>query len=130
MSRINYFAESKKSVNFVKQESILRPGEFPATIVSAVEPEGYAPGQYLTVSYKIEIDNQIVDFDESFFIRNNKSDRNKNLLNLCKAIDAEYFEDLVGVKLYVTLQYEINYNKKYLNIIDRKLPLPPEGGDA
>lgn len=128
MSRINYFAESKKSANFVKQESVLRPGEFKATIVSAVEPEGYAPGQYLTVSYKIEIDNQIVDFDESFFLKNNNSDRIKNLLELCKAIDAVYFEDLNGKKVQVKLQYEINRGKKYLNIVDRKL-LPPVGGD-
>ena len=129
MSRINYFAESKKSANFVKQESILRHGEFPATIVSAVEPEGYAQGQYLTVSYKIEIDGNLVDFEESFFLKNTSSDRNKNLLELCKAINAVYFEDLNGKKVQVKLQYEINHGKKYLNIVDRKL-LPPVGGDA
>lgn len=126
MTKINFFKNVAKAT---KTSSPLRPGVFNAIVTSVAEPEGYAPGQAIDVTYKIDVDGVPVDHTERFHIRNNKSERNKNLLNLYKAINAVYYADLVGKRVSVDLKYEVSsYNKRYLNIVDRKL-ITKEGED-
>lgn len=125
MTQINFFKNVAKAS---KASSLLRPGVFTATVVSVAEPDGYASGHAIDVTYTIDVDGIPVDHSERFHIRNNKSERNKNLLNLYKAINAVYYADLVGKRVSVDLKYEVSsYNKRYLNIVDRKLIT--KGGD-
>lgn len=119
MTKINFFKNIAKAT---KASSPLRPGVFNATVVSVKEPEGYASGQAIDITYKIDVDDVLVNHTERFHIKNNHSERNKNLLALYQAINAVYYTDLVGTKVSVDLKYEISsYGKRYLNIVDRQL---------
>lgn len=127
MTKINFFKNLPKASS--SPQNPLRPGEFDAIVTSVAEPEGYASGQAIVVTYEIDVDGSPVTHTERFHIKNNHSERNKNLLDLYKAINAEYYTDLVGTKVSVDLKYEISsYGKRYLNIVDRKLIA--EGGVA
>lgn len=125
MTQINFFKNVAKAT---KASSPLRPGVFTATVTSVEEPEGYSPGNAIDVTYKIDVDGVPVDHSERFHIKNTHSERNQNLMDLYKAINATYYADLVGTKVSIKMQYEISsYGKRYLNIVDRKLIT--EGGD-
>lgn len=126
MTKIDFFKNIAKAT---KASSPLRPGVFNATVVSVEEPEGYAQGQAIDVTYEINVDGVLTTKSERFHLRNNHSERNKNLLNLYKTINAVYYKDLIGTKVSVDLKYEVSsYNKRFLNIVDRKLIT--EGGVA
>lgn len=126
MTKINFFKNVAKAT---KTSSPLRPGVFNATVVSVKEPDGYAQGQAIDVTYEIDIDGSPVIHSERFHIKNNNSDRNKNLLALYQAINAVYYDDLIGTRVSVDLKYEVStYGKRYLNIVDRKL-ITKEGED-
>lgn len=126
MTKINFF---KNIVKATKASSPLRPGVFNATVVSVKEPDGYAQGQAIDVTYEIDIDGSPVTHSERFHIKNNNSERNKNLLALYQAINAVYYDDLIGTRVSVDLKYEVStYGKRYLNIVDRQLII--EGGIA
>lgn len=127
MTQINFFKNLTKATS--SSPNPLRPGVFDAIVTSVAEPEGYAPGQAIVVTYNIDVDGSPVTHTERFHIKNNLSERNKNLLDLYKAINAVYYTDLVGTKVSVDLKYEVSsYNKRFLNIVDRKLIA--KGGDA
>ena len=126
MTKINFFKNIAKAT---KASSPLRPGVFNATVVSVKEPDGYAQGQAIDVTYEIDIDGSPVTHSERFHIKNNNSERNKNLLALYQAINAVYYDDLIGTRVSVDLKYEVStYGKRYLNIVDRQLIT--EGGIA
>ena len=126
MTKINFFKNVAKAT---KASSPLRPGVFNATVVSVKEPDGYAQGQAIDVTYEIDIDGSPVTHSERFHIKNNNSERNKNLLALYQAINAVYYDDLIGTRVSVDLKYEVStYGKRYLNIVDRKL-ITKEGED-
>lgn len=126
MTKINFFKNIAKAT---KASSPLRPGVFNATVVSVKEPDGYAQGQAIDVTYEIDIDGSPVTHSERFHIKNNNSERNKNLLALYQAINAVYYDDLIGTRVSVDLKYEVSsYNRRYLNIVDRKL-ITKEGED-
>jgi len=126
MTKINFFKNIAKAT---KASSPLRPGVFNATVVSVKEPDGYAQGQAIDVTYEIDIDGSPVTHSERFHIKNNNSERNKNLLALYQAINAVYYDDLIGTRVSVDLKYEVStYGKRYLNIVDRKL-ITKEGED-
>ena len=126
MTKINFFKNVAKAT---KASSPLRPGVFNATVVSVKEPDGYAQGQAIDVTYEIDIDGSPVTHSERFHIKNNNSERNKNLLALYQAINAVYYDDLIGTRVSVDLKYEVStYGKRYLNIVDRQLIT--EGGIA
>lgn len=126
MTKIDFFKNVAKTT---KAASPLRPGVFDATVVSVKEPDGYAQGQAIDVTYEIDIDGSPVTHSERFHLKNNFSERTQNLLELYKAINAVYYTDLVGTKVSVDLKYEISsYGKRYLNIVDRKL-ITKEGED-
>ena len=126
MTKIDFFKNIAKAT---QASSPLRPGVFNATVVSVEEPEGYAQGQAIDVTYEINVDGVLTTKSERFHLRNNYSERNKNLLNLYKAINAVYYKDLIGTRVSVDLKYEVStYGKRYLNIVDRQLII--EGGIA
>ena len=126
MTKINFFKNVAKAT---KSSSPLRPGVFNATVVSVKEPDGYAQAQAIDVTYEIDIDGSPVTHSERFHIKNNNSERNKNLLALYQAINAVYYDDLIGTRVSVDLKYEVStYGKRYLNIVDRQLIT--EGGIA
>ena len=126
MTKIDFFKNIAKAT---KASSPLRPGVFNATVVSVEEPEGYAKGQAIDVTYEINVDGVPTTKSERFHLRNNHSERNKNLLALYQAINAVYYDDLIGTRVSVDLKYEVStYGKRYLNIVDRQLIT--EGGIA
>lgn len=126
MTKINFFKNVAKAT---KDSSPLRPGVFNATVVSVKEPDGYAQGQAIDVTYEINVDGVPTTKTERFHLKNNFSERTQNLLNLYKAINAVYYDDLIGTRVSVDLKYEVStYGKRYLNIVDRQLIT--EGGIA
>ena len=111
----------------VPRRNVPVPGLYQAVVTAVESPEGYEIGNAIDVSYLLTDTNtgEKITYKERFYITGPINDRRQSFEALLDEIGAESYEDFIGSKLNLSLQYQVKRGKSYCNIVHRTLISPP-----
>lgn len=104
-----------------KEYKGMKPGLYPAVVTSVVPSAGYVQGQSIDISYDVSVGGCSVAYTERYHIVNQNSPRTQALEDFLDSIGATSYDDLVGLKLELDFQYEVKNDRRWCNIVNRRL---------
>lgn len=116
MNRAN---RSRKTTN----RKTPKPGQYIAVVTDVKSPEGYQPGNAIDVFYSLADPEtgKTFPFKERFLIADQFDERVQGFEEHLDEVGAERYEDYVGYKLEVLLQFQVKHHRTFCNIVERRL---------
>ncbi len=123
----------QKKVPSVKKLNLLHPGRYSATVQSVEQPEGYADGHAVKVTYELtDTSGNSYLYHEIFRTVDPVGKRSKKFFDYLERNGITEWEDFEGCQEALTLQYEFVGKGRYLNIDQetRQFVYEDEDGDS